>query len=164
MSLFESDEYQWRETYFVFFDAAQRPAGEDFHALLKELNPRYEVTDLRSDDDGKFESLTLVSPDDYAAMDISCITGDEVREQVVELAEELRSNATSDEMPAIRRVSKCTGRIEVYHFEQLVFVGSATDNDEADDFMDPGSLLVVLEKIAGFCDGIVVDPQTGSLL
>jgi hypothetical protein len=67
-------------------------------------------------------------------------------------------------MPTIKRIPECTARVDVYHFEQMVFVGSSGPDDEIDDFMDPGSLLVVLERIAELCDGIVVDPQSNSLL
>ena len=53
MSLFENDEYQWRETYFVLFDAQKRPAAHEFEAMLKGLNPSYEIRDVRGDDAGK---------------------------------------------------------------------------------------------------------------
>ena len=164
MSLFENDEYQWRETYFVLFDASKRPTAQAVENLLRELNNNYKLLDVRGGEDGSFESLTLLSPDDYAAMDLSCVAGEEVTEQVADLAEELKKSAAPDEMEIIGKIPHCTARMEVYHFEQLVFVGSSSDADEPDDFMDPGSLLVVLEKIASLCDGIVVDPQANSLL
>jgi hypothetical protein len=163
MSLFENEEYQWRETYFVLFDAERRPSAVELAELLQRIDPRYRIDDVRSNAEGQFESLTLRSPDDYAAMDITCVQGDEVREQVAELVVELKGNASEADRKTLRRLGQCTGRIEVYHFEQLVFVGAAEEN-EPDDFMDPGSLLVVLEKIAQLCDGIVVDPQAGALL
>ncbi len=164
MSLFENDEYQWRETYFVLFDAERLPSASVIEDLLRNLNRNYELRDIRSSDDGRFESLTLFSPDDYVAMDLSCITGEEVKEQVTELAEQLRATAAPEELDAIQRIPQCTARLEVYHFEQLVFVGSSGEMDEPDDFMDPGSLLVILDKIAELFDGIVVDPQTNSIL
>jgi hypothetical protein len=164
MSLFENEEYQWRETYFVLLDAKNRPLGTELAQALRRLDPRYQVTNVRADSQGLFESLTLISPDDYAAMDITCVLGDEVREQGAELADKLKASASSDELAVIRRIPYCTARIEVYHFEQLVFVGSSGEEGETDDFMDPGALLVVLGKIAKLCDGIVVDPQAGSLL
>jgi hypothetical protein len=30
--------------------------------------------------------------------------------------------------------------------------------------MDPGALLVVLQKLGSLCDGVVVDPQSTTLL
>jgi len=164
MSLFENDEYQWRETYFILFDASKRPTCDELESLLKELNDGYEICEVRGNEDGKFESLTLLSKDDYAAMDLTCVEGDDVKDQSVELAKELRELAGPDEMPTIKRIPECTARLEVYHFEQMVFVGSSESDDEPDDFMDPGSLLVVLDRLAEVCDGIVVDPQSNSLM
>ena len=163
MSLFESDEYQWRETYFIFFSADKRPRADKLERVLRSMNARYLLRDLRTDENRDFESVTVLSPDDYAAMDITCTVGDEVTEQALEMATELKTTATKDQIDLVARIPKCSGRIEVYHFEQLVFVGSEAD-DEFDDFMDPGALLVVLQQIADLCDGIVVDPQSGSLL
>jgi hypothetical protein len=164
MSLFENDEYQWRETYFVLFDASNRPQAADFESYVRGLNDMYEVRDVRSNDEGQFESLTLISPDDYAAMDLTCAAGEEVQEQIAELSDKLKELAGPDEMETINRVPEMTGRMEIYHFEQMVFVGSAGEDDEPDDFMDPGSLLVVLERIAEMVDGIVIDPQSNSLM
>lgn len=164
MSLFENDEYQWRETYFVLFDVSKRPTAEKFAQMLTGLNDAYQVTDVRADEEGAFESLTLISKDDYAAMDLTCAANEEVQEQIAELAEKLKELAGPDEMEQIKRIPKCTARLEVYHFEQMVFVGSTSSEDEPDDFMDPGSLLVVLERIAEMIDGIVVDTQSNSIM
>ena len=45
-----------------------------------------------ADKHGRFESLTLMSPDDFAAMDICFTAGTEVREQVQAMVEELRDS------------------------------------------------------------------------
>ena len=164
MSLFENDEYQWRETYFVLFDLAKRPKSAEFQAFLGEQNKGYEIRDIRENDEGEFESLTLISRDDYAAMDLTCTSGEAVQEQIVELADKMKELAGPDEIEAIDKIPEMTGRLEIYHFEQMVFVGSSGEDDEMDDFMDPGSLLVVLERIAELVDGIVVDPQSNSLM
>lgn len=164
MSLFENDEYQWRETYFILFDASQRPTAGELETLLRELNDNYEIRDVRENDQGKFESLTLLSRDDYAAMDLTCAEGEEIQSQISELAEELQKMAGPDELPTIRRIPEYTARLEIYHFEQMVFVGSSSPDDEPDDFMDPGSLLVVLDRIAEKCNGVIVDPQSNSLM
>lgn len=164
MSLFENDEYQWRETYFVLFDESKRPSATDFESFVSGMNDGYEVRDVRATEDGAFDSLTLISKDDYAAMDLNCATSDEVREQIAELADKLKELAAPDEMEVIERIPEMTARLEVYHFEQMVFVGSSGEGDEPDDFMDPGSLLVVLERIAEKLDGIVVDPQSNSIM
>ncbi len=164
MSLFENDEYQWRETYFILFDEAKRPLAAEMQRRLKKLDPRYEIRDVRADEQGRFESLTLFSPDDYAAMDISFLGGDEVVEQTAALIGELLKVASGDEEKRrIRQLAQHRCRFDVYHFEQLVFVGRESEEDE-DDFMDPGALLIVMEKIAKLCDGVVVDPQANAIL
>ena len=164
MSLFENDEYQWRETYFVLFEDGNRPKVEAVTSALKRLDPRYEIRDARADGEDRFESLTLISPDDYAAMDISLVSGDEVVEQTASLIDELLKAAGSQaEKNAIKQFAKYRTRSDVYHFEQLVFVGRDSE-EEDDDFMDPGSLLIVMERIAKLCGGVVVDPQANVIL
>ena len=163
MSLFENEEYQWRETYFILFQSAKRPSATAVASRLKAMDPRYEVTNIRENEAGQLESLTLFSPDDYAAMDISFVTGEEVSEQTAPLMKELKKNADPDELDAIKRIAKCDCRFDVFHFEQLVFVGR-TDEEDEDDFMDPGALLMVMEEVAQLCGGVVVDPQANSLL
>lgn len=139
MSLFENDEYQWRETYFILFNEKRRPLALDVQRDLKKLDPRYEIHDVLADGQGRFESLTLLSPDDYAAMDISFIGGEEVVEQTGLLIGELLKTASSEEEKRrIRQLAKYECRFDVYHFEQLVFVGRENEDDE-DDFMDPGA-------------------------
>ncbi|MDG2380269.1 MAG: hypothetical protein P8N76_01205 [Pirellulaceae bacterium] len=164
MSLFENDEYQWRETYFILFEEENRPQAEQVSGALKELDSRFEVMNVKADEAGRFESLTLVSPDDYAAMDISFVVGDEVVEQTAELIDELlKATFTEEEKSAIRSLGDCRCRFDVYHFEQLTFVGRDGEGEE-DDFMDPGALLTVMEKIAEVSDGVVVDPQANTIL
>ncbi len=161
MSLFENDDYQWRETYFVLYDDTQRPTRQTLEAALRKLGRRIEVGDVQTDAEGRFESLTVVAPDDYAGMDISCVSGDEVAEQVGELSAELsRGVLTREDRAKIKRLHACTGRLDVYHFERN-HSGAATEDEE---LLDPGSLLVVLDQLAELCDGVVVDPQSGTFL
>ena len=78
MSTFENQEYKWRETYFVLFDSARRPLLEQVKQRLARLNPRFVLSGGEADEAGRFGSITLRSPQDYAAMDISYEAGDEV--------------------------------------------------------------------------------------
>jgi hypothetical protein len=165
MSLFESDEYQWRETYFILFDEAHQPSAKKLEQALRGLDSRYVVQDVRADEQGRFESLTLHAPDDYSAMDISLVRGDEVVEQTNELMKELLRNATSSqEKQRIRQLNRYRTRYDIYHFEQLVFVGRAEGDEDLDDFMDPGAVLTVMQKIAELCRGVIVDPQAYTLI
>jgi hypothetical protein len=162
MSLFEDDRYNWRETYFVLFDAKKRPAAKDLAAALQKLDPRYVIRELRPDNKDRFESVTILSPDDYAGMDIVYVSGEEVSEQLAQLADDIgRSTLSSDEIKKLKRLRDCNARFDVFHFEQVVFDDPSGRDDEV---MDPGSLLIVLEKLARLCDGISVDPQAGAFL
>ena len=163
MSLFEKPGYQWRETFFVMFQADDRPTAKKMEKSLLELSRRFVINDVRSDEEGLIESLTLESPNDSAAMDISCVVGEEVQEQIPGLVEEIKANIESEEERIIlKRLNKSTARLDVFHFECAMDAFMDPDNDE--EFMDPGGLLIVLDHLADLCKGVVVDPQAGSLL
>ena len=87
MSMFEDSRYRWRETYFVLFDAKKRPALKSVTKTLSALNKRFELTNHGADDDGRVDSLTLISPDDFAALDICYTEGAEVLEQGASLVD-----------------------------------------------------------------------------
>ena len=162
MSLFENDQYQWRETYFVLFHEKDRPTLDDVQKTLASLGNQYQVIEQRSNEGGFFESLTIISPDDFAAMDITYLAGDEVKEQVVELSDEMEdTQLTGDEKQKLKRLKSCDARFDVYHFEQVVMGQS---DDEEESYLDPGALLIVLERLARMCRGVGVDPQSGTLV
>lgn len=160
MSLFENDEYRWRETYFVLFDSKQCPPADKIEKGIKQLDRHYQISDVRHDDEDRLESMTVIFPDDYAAMDITYTSGEEVTEQIPELIDELKSAGLSPtEKLKLQKLTHCDARFDIYHFEQVVGGG-----EEEDEMLDPGSLLVVLEKLAKLCKGIGVDPQSGTLI
>jgi len=162
MSLFENEQYRWRETYFVLFHEKDRPTLADVQKTLALLGHQYKVIEQRSDEGGFFESLTLISPDDFSAMDITYLAGEEVKEQVGELTEEMENAAlTRDEKQKLKQVKSCDARFDVYHFEQVV-MGQIDEDDES--YLDPGALLIVLEHLARMCGGVGVDPQSGTLV
>ena len=159
MSLFENDEYQWRETYFVLFEEENRPAADAVREMLGDLGQSYQLVDVRGDEDGAFESLTLISPRDFAAMDVSFVDGEEVTEQVEQLRQELLSmSLTDEEQTKLKILPRCSARFDVYHFEHVV------NMEEEDEALDPGSLLMVLECLAHLCRGVALDPQAGTVI
>lgn len=160
MSLFADDRYQWRETYFVLIRSPDRPAAAAVAELLRQGAEHYDVTNVQADEEGRFEALTLFSPDDFSAMDIIYVTGDEVAEQVSELSDEIAKSAlTEDGRKKLGRLQHCDARLDVYHFEQV-----ADRPDDEEEFLDPGSLIIVLKRLARLCHGISVDPQSGTLM
>jgi len=161
MSLFADSHYQWREPYFVLFDHKHRPKAADIKRLLAELGPRIEIHELAETDDGYLESMTVLSHADAAGMDISYGEGEEVKEQVLQLRQEWRSKQPdAKEKPHIARALHADARFEVYHFEEITDL----PDEEDDGPLDPGTLLLVLNKLAKLCHGEALDPQTGELL
>ena len=156
MSLFEDNNYQYRDTFFVFFQKEHRPSMDKIQASLADLGPRYEM--LKSvEKDGEFESLTFVSPHDFSAMDIAVVEGEEVANQINELMEEFKTmTLTGDDTNKLTKLSNCDARFDIFHFERVA--------GGEDEFLDPGGLLLVMEKLSELCEGVALDPQSHSLM
>jgi len=160
MSLFEDRRYQWRETYFVFFDPDRRPKLQTLQSKLDATaGTHFSIANAATDARGRIESLTIFSPDDFAAMDISFLAGAEVREEARDLANELsRSPCPPEKQKDLERLKRCQARFDVLHFEQT----SDADGEE-EDLFDPSGLLIVLEALTELTDGIAIDPQSGTM-
>ena len=162
MSLFENNQYRWRETYFVQFPAKNRPYLEKVRQALSMLDDGLDLVNANADDHGRFESITILSPDDFAAIDVSFLAGEEVREQAGQLAEEITSGGCDED---VRRHAETLrhydGRFDVLHFEQITDV---EDEDEPEGMLNPSTLLLVLDCLAQLTEGLAVDPQTGTFI
>ena len=157
MSLFEDNRFVYRDTFFVFMRKENRPEGEKVAAVLAELGDKYETSNLRVAD-GKFESITIHSPQDYSAMDVTYVQGDEVTEQVNEMMNEFKiMTLTGDDRKKLEVFQNCDARFDVFHFEQ---VSEAME----DEILDPGGLLLVMGQLAGLIGGVSLDPQSQTLL
>ncbi len=162
MSLFENEEYRWRDTYFVLFPLKHRPSADEVRRALEALGPRFEVQEPLNDESGRFESLTLISPDDFSAMDISFVSGEEVQEQVESLRAGGKAKGVSTEdQHKWDLIQGCDARFDVYHFERIVL---SEEDDEDEGFLDPGGLLIVLACLSKLCHGVSIDPQAGTVL
>lgn len=162
MSMFENDQYRWRETYFVLFDSAKVPPMKKVEQSLSSLGGRYTLANMRADATGRLESLTVLAPDDFAALDICYVEGDEVKEQVDALADELKGlEVRAEDRARIERIRRCDARFDVLHFEQLA---DLEQEDDLDEMLDPSALLVVIDALVKLTGGIAVDPQSGALL
>jgi hypothetical protein len=161
MSTFEDDRFRWRETYFVLFPSERRPKLKTVETKLAALSKRYSLENPGADETGNFESLTLISPDDFAAMDVCFTSGAEVLEHNEELVQELAATIEPQQKPLLKQLKQYDGRFDVLHFEQ---VGDSADDDDFDDLLDPSALLAVLEELARITGGLAVDPQSGTIL
>jgi hypothetical protein len=170
MSTFENQGYRWRETYFVLFDINNRPTVSQVEAALAVLNDRFELQNLQADDEGRFESVTLMSPDDFAALDICFLQGDEVDEQVAQLNKDMRKSG--EDKSQLKKLAAANARLDVLHFQDVLsgMAGGAItkdgegDEDELDEMFDPSALLIVLDALVELTEGVAVDPQTGTLV
>jgi len=162
MSMFEDNNYRWRETYFVLFDAKKRPTLRSVNKTLAALNKRFELTNPGDDGHGMFDSLTVVSPDDFAALDICYTGGAEVLEQGATLVEDLKKLGAEGKPPLPwERIKRFDGRFDVLHFER---VSEDPEGCSEEEMLDPSALLVVLGALARLTGGVTIDPQTGTFL
>ena len=138
MSMFEDSRYRWRETYFVLFDAEKRPKLTGVTKVLAALNKHFQLTNQNADSEGLVDSVTLISPDDYAALDICYTSGPEVLEQGASLVDDLKKTG-ADVPPPIpwEQIKKYDGRFDVLHFEQVP--EDVEDGAEEDGMLDPSA-------------------------
>jgi hypothetical protein len=94
-------------------------------------------------------------------MDICFTSGDEVTEQVGDLYEEVQRGLPAAQRSKLKRILAYDGRFDVLHFEQLP---DPEEQDEEEDMLDPGAVLVVLEALARLVEGVAVDPQSGTVV
>ncbi len=127
---------------------------------LLRINPRFELVNGEADDVGHFDSITLRSPQDYAAMDISYVSGEEVSDQVDELERDLKGNIDATERPKLTQLAQCDAKFDILHFEQV----SDEDTGDESEMLDPSALLNVMDALIELTKGVGVDPQSGSLM
>jgi len=159
MSLFENDQYEYTDTFFVFFKSENLPKAEAVKAAIAELGDRYQFGKIAFREE-EFESMTILSPQDFSAVDIVMDPNADVPTQIEELITEFRTlTLTGDDRDKLSRFKECNARFDLFHFEQKV-----SGNTDPDAFIDPGGLLIVLEKLRSLCDGVGLDPQSQMLL
>lgn len=157
MGLFGDSRYEYRDTFFVLFKKENRPSSDKIQSCLAELGPKYETLDLKATED-ELESITVRSPNDRSAMDITFVEGDEVKNQIDELLNEFRTiTLAGDDVKKLQRINEFDARFDIYHFEQCEASGEG-------EMLDPGGLLIVMETIAQLCDGVGIDPQSQALM
>ena len=158
MSLFGNDRYKWRETYFVLFRRDDHPTVEAVASALE--TGHNQVTNVNGDTEGRFESATVQSSEDFSGMDVTFVAGEEVREHVQELLNDMaKQTLSSEDHEKLNLLGECDSRFDIFHFEE---VEKSVGSEE--EFLDPGALLLVIEQIVFLCKGVGIDPQSGSLI
>ena len=138
MSLFENDQYEYTDTFFVFFKRENLPNAETVKAAIAELGDRYQFGKIAFREE-QFESMTILSPQDFSAVDIVMDPNADVPTQIEELITEFRTlTLTGDDRDKLSRFKECNTRFDLFHFEQKV-----SGNTDPDAFIDPGGLLIL---------------------
>ena len=65
---------------------------------------------------------------------------------------------SGDDHKKLKMLDGCNSRFDIYHFEQQSPEGGA------EEMLDPGGLLLVMERLAEVCKGVGLDPQSKTLL
>lgn len=156
-------ELHWRETYFIFFGDNERPMLADITSALAGLNAAYKITNPLGTEDGKLESVSLVSERDNAALEITYEDGDAVIEQTAELAKQLKMEAEPEELAKLLRAS---ARLDVMHFEMVNEdpYSVSDDDDDSVEMLDPTCLLLVVECLVELTQGLPIDPASGAIM
>lgn len=160
----ESEQFAWRDTYFVWFMASRRPTLKDLQKTLAALPDHYELQHPEADDKGYIESITVLSTMDRAALEISYLTGDDIQSEAEASAEEMK-NAGDSDPKRLNRLAMCDARFEVIQFERVdeSNVGDDEDEDLGEGF-DPSMLLIVVNALTKLVEGTGVDPQSGLIV
>ena len=80
MSDDQSESFEWRETYFVLFESSRRPLLRKVEQAVRSLGAEYEITTAEADEEGRLESLSVVSHRDHVVIAIAPFR-DEVRNE-----------------------------------------------------------------------------------
>jgi hypothetical protein len=158
------DQLEWRDTYFVLFQQANRPTLTQVEAAITETSRRLKLENLEADEDGMFESVLVHAPQDNAAVEISYEMGDAVIEQSAELAKQLKDEIGPKQL---QQMLKSNARLDVMLFERVRnedFGGDEEDEEWEGGSVDPSSLLNVVEALAKLTHGLPIDPASGAIL
>ena|GEM_PF-1951371 len=118
MTLFDDDRYDWRETYFVYFESAFRPKLTDVRRALKLNAPFIEILNTETEPTGGIIQMTIASYEDHAALEIVYQEGNSIQNEAQHLADSLKQDASDSELVQINKISLCNTRFEIHHFEQ----------------------------------------------
>ncbi|MCL2005292.1 MAG: hypothetical protein FWG73_03920 [Planctomycetaceae bacterium] len=118
MTLFDDDRYDWRETYFVYFESVHRPKLADVRRALKTSAPFLEILDIKAEPTGDITAMTIASYEDHAALEIVYREGNDILAEAKHLAYTFKASATPQELLQLKKVFQCRTRLDVHHFEQ----------------------------------------------
>ena len=123
MTLFDDDRYDWRETYFVYFESSQRPKLSEVRHALKNHAPFFDILDSKADVNEDIVAMTIASYEDHAALEIVYREGNDVLAEAKHLFHTLKNDASVRELSQLKKIVLCPTRFDVHHFEQTAETG-----------------------------------------
>ena len=118
MTLFDDNRYDWRETYFVYFESSYRPKLTEVRRALRIHAPFLNILDYKTESEGSIVSMTIASYEDHAALEIVHREGNEVIAEAQRLAFSLKKDASEEENLKLQKIVQYKMRVDVHHFEQ----------------------------------------------
>ena len=118
MTLFDDNRYDWRETYFVYFESSHRPKLSEVRRALRMYAPFISTLDYKTEPDGSLAAMTIASYEDHAALEIVYREGDNVAAEARQLAHSLKEDASKEECLKLQKIVRYKTRLDVHHFEQ----------------------------------------------
>jgi hypothetical protein len=119
MTLFEDNRYDWRETYFVYFESSHRPKLPEVRRALQIHAPFLCVLSSKADPNEYLVEMTVASYEDHAALEIIYQEGRNVLNEAKHSARSLAKGAHKEERLKLQKIAQCNMRLDVHHFEQL---------------------------------------------
>ena len=123
MTLFDDNRYDWRETYFVYFESSYRPKLPDVRRALKDYAPFFNILGSQADSDGNLVEMTIASYEDHAALEIVFREGNDIMSEARHFAVTLEKDASATERSQLQRIVQYTMRFDIHHFEQTAETG-----------------------------------------
>ena len=123
MTLFEDDRYNWRETYFVYFESFHRPKLAEVRRALKMDAPLFSILDSKAEPHGHLVAMTIASYENHAALEIVYREGSDVLHESQHLVRSLEKEATHKELAQLQKIVRCKTRFDIHHFEQTAETG-----------------------------------------
>jgi len=118
MTLFDDNRYDWRETYFVYFESSHRPKWTEVRRALRDNAPFLSILDHKTEPDDGLVAMTIASYEDHAALEIVHREGNEVTAEARLFANTLKEEASEEECLKLKKIVQCKMRFDVHHFEQ----------------------------------------------
>ena len=123
MTLFDDNRYDWRETYFVYFESSRRPKLPEIRQALKTHAPFLNILDSKSDVNENLVAMTIASYEDHAALEITYREGGDVLAEAKHLYHTLKKGASRKELSQLKKIVQWQTRFDIHHFEQTAETG-----------------------------------------